>query len=383
MKLISAQIVEHGSELKVEWEHQEPALFHSFWLYDNRQHTDLVDLTTLQKKTSVLDLDLAMALSKVDVVNDGEAVKVTFDNQENTDSYHFSSRWLYENKPLDGRNDLINPEHTKVWNGNSFETLNWCEYASLNDPKQLQTWLQNINEFGFGLLRGVPTESTAVCKVAELFGYVRETNYGRYFDVKSQTNPINLAYTQLGLAAHTDNPYREPAPTLQLLHCLENSTQGGESILVDGFYAAQLLRQRDAAAFDRLAATPIKFHYKDGNQVQLAALHPMIQLQSNGEIASVYFNNRSIAPISSIAHHDIPEFYAAYKKFAQLLDDESLAIKFKLAPGDLFIVDNRRVLHSRTVFTSEGVRWLQGCYADVDGLQSTLRSLESLDSSAA
>ena len=33
--------------------------------------------------------------------------------------------------------------------------------------------------------------------------------------VKSKTNAVNLAYTNLGLPAHTDNPYRIPVPTIQ------------------------------------------------------------------------------------------------------------------------------------------------------------------------
>ena len=68
----------------------------------------------------------------------------------------------------------------------------------------------------------------ALCEVAELFGYVRETNYGRWFEVRAEVNPNNLAYTNLGLQAHTDNPYRDPVPTLQILACLENSVEGGE-----------------------------------------------------------------------------------------------------------------------------------------------------------
>ena len=39
------------------------------------------------------------------------------------------------------------------------------------------------------------------------------------------------------------------------------------------------------------------------------------------------------------------------------------------------IVDNRRVLHGRKAFTSAGGRHLQGCYADRDGLLSTLAVL--------
>ena len=76
------------------------------------------------------------------------------------------------------------------------------------------------------------------------FGYVRETNYGRWFEVRAEVNPNNLAYTNLGLQAHTDNPYRDPVPTLQLLACLENTVEGGDSIVVDGFRAAQRLRRK-------------------------------------------------------------------------------------------------------------------------------------------
>lgn len=68
-----------------------------------------------------------------------------------------------------------------------------------------------------------------------MFGYVRETNYGRHFVVRTEVNPTNLAYTGLGLQAHTDNPYRDPVPSIQVLYCLESSAAGGENMVVDGF----------------------------------------------------------------------------------------------------------------------------------------------------
>ena len=40
------------------------------------------------------------------------------------------------------------------------------------------------------------------------------------------------------------------------------------------------------------------------------------------------------------------------------------------------MVDNTGVLHSRTGFASGGSRWLEGCYADRDGLYSKLAVLE-------
>ena len=49
---------------------------------------------------------------------------------------------------------------------------------------------------------------------------------------------------------------------------------------------------------------------------------------------------------------------------------------FKLSPGESFIVDNTRVLHARKGYSGAGSRWLQGCYADKDGLLSTLAAIE-------
>ena len=67
----------------------------------------------------------------------------------------------------------------------------------------------------------------------------------------------------------------------------------------------------------------------------------------------------------------------------QILEDSSMEVTFKLKPGELFIVDNTRVLHARKSFSGTGSRWLQGCYADKDGLLSTLAALEQRTGSRA
>jgi gamma-butyrobetaine dioxygenase len=98
----------------------------------------------------------------------------------------------------------------------------------------------------------------------------------------------------------------------------------------------------------------------------------MIELGPDGELLAVRFNNRSAAAITDVPFDDMPAYYAAYRRFAQAVEDRALAVTFKLAPGELFIVDNTRVLHARKAFSGSGQRWLQGCYPDKDGLLSTL-----------
>ena len=42
-----------------------------------------------------------------------------------------------------------------------------------------------------------------------MFGPVRTTNFGKHFDVVSKPKANDLAYTSLGIKAHTDNPIQK------------------------------------------------------------------------------------------------------------------------------------------------------------------------------
>jgi gamma-butyrobetaine dioxygenase len=68
-------------------------------------------------------------------------------------------------------------------------------------------------------------------------------------------------------------------------------------------------------------------------------------------------------------------FYTAYRRWAELLARPERQLNLRLAPGDCLVFDNTRVLHGRTAFSVSGGRHLQGCYADLDGLASTLAVL--------
>ena len=227
------------------------------------------------------------------------------------------------------------------------------------------------------MLTGVPREPGRVERVAGLFGPVRETNYGRHFDVRSEPAPINLAYTGQGLSVHTDNPYRDPAPTLQLLHCLRNETAGGETLLVDGFAAAERLRAEAPHDFTLLARWRVPFRFDSADAALRARAH-VIETDDRERLRAVHYNSRSVAAFD-LPPDVLPAFYRAYRRFARLLAEETACVRLRLAPGDLLLLDNRRVLHGRTAFESGGERWLQGCYADVDALESRLAVLSRHD----
>lgn len=244
----------------------------------------------------------------------------------------------------------------------------------VRSPAAERRALQAIVDYGFLILSNVPTTSGAVVEVGNRLGHVRVTNYGRHFDVRSVPNPNNLAYTAVALGVHTDNPYRDPTPGLQLLHCLEADAPGGDTILVDGFKAAEDLRAEDATAFSLLSWLPVDFRFADAT-ADLRSRVPVISVDSDGRVTAVHFNNRSMAPLD--APDDMIEpWYAAYRRFAALLRRPEAELALRLAPGDLMVMNNIRTLHGRTAFDpSAGRRHLQGCYVDLDGLESRLRVL--------
>jgi gamma-butyrobetaine dioxygenase len=288
----------------------------------------------------------------------------------------FTRSWLagYAAAEVDRRSE----DAKRMWSARDFPggppVTPWHVYASI-DAVRLRC-LRDLLSFGYLVLTGVPAEPGAVTEVVASFGYIRETNYGRLFDVLVEPSASNLAFTSLPIGPHTDNPYRDPVPTVQLLHCLANCANGGESGLLDGFRAAAQLRAEDPAAFDLLTSTPVTFRYADA-RTELQATRPMIGLNSAGLIREVRYNSRSMEPVRprsgaspAEAADQMREFYIAYRTFAAILLRSSLTLRFMLRPGDCVVFDNTRVLHSRTGFSAAGRRHLQGCYADIDAVES-------------
>ncbi len=368
------RLLDDGAALEVMLE-GEPRRFHAMWLRDNAQDPASRSPGNRQRLITLLDIprdtriaEAAWAEGRLAIRFDPEGKTVAFDPD-----------WLLAriyDKPAPNAAGWTGP-HIARWDAGLAGHMTIENYHEVcNDPATRRRWLTAIRRDGFARLTGAPTTSGVPVDVARLFGYVRETNYGRLFDVRVEVEPNNLAYTNLGLQAHTDNPYRDPVPGLQILACLENTVEGGDSVVVDGFKVAERLQEQSPRGFELLAGYCARFEYAGSTSVKLRSKRPIIELGLDGELVAIRFNNRSAAPFIDIPYDDMADYYAAYRRMAELIEDPALAVSFKLAPGDLFIVDNLRVLHARKAIIGSGKRWLQGCYVDRDGLLSTLAVLE-------
>ena len=327
-----------------------------------------------QRLFSVKDLPSSVWIEDAHKDREGD-VHVLF--QPENHSSVFSQKWLRENcYELNSHFEDRSEKQKKLWQKDSFDNgLPFISYESMrSDDTSKVLALRSLRDSGFFVLNDVPTQDGQVLKVISELGFTRETNYGALFEVRTEINPNNLAYTNLGLGSHTDNPYRDPVPTVQLLHCLESFTEGGDSILVDGFKAASILRDESKENFLTLTSSWINYRFTD-SKTDLRSRVPMIELNDNNEIIKVRYNNRSIDTIK-VPKDKMRSFYKAYRHWSEVIERDELKIQFRLSEGDLMLFDNTRVMHARTKFSKTGKRHLQGAYTDLDGLYSLLNTLE-------
>ncbi|MCX4509684.1 MULTISPECIES: 2-trimethylaminoethylphosphonate dioxygenase [Streptomyces] len=356
------------------------------WLRDNCPCSGCRNPRNGQKLFQITELPAALAVGSVQdtTTADGDPAREVVWAPDGHRSV-YPDAWLDAHlpgtalAPGDGRTE----DDKDLWDvagltGRGFPEADWAAYTT--DDAVRAAALDSVLRLGFVLLRGVPVRDRQVLDVARTFGYVRETNYGPLFEVRVEADPNNLAFTGARITPHTDNPYRDPVPTLQLLHCLTNAAQGGDSGLVDGFHAASLLRAEDPEAYRILTRVPVPFAFAD-DRTELRAHRPLIGTDPAGRIREIRFNNRSIGTLHQPADV-LDAFYAAYRRFGELLLRSELQLDFRLTPGDCLVFDNTRLLHARTAFAESGDRHLQGAYADIDGLASTLAVLRRKESTA-
>ena len=352
--------------LRVEWANGEVSEFASLWLRDNRPGDR--DLQNGQRLIDIADLPEDPRLRSAEVRN-GHVV-IHWDGESSTTSFDLG--WLARHAAA---SDDLRPElRTRLWlDGGVAEAprdFAWKPLTEVRiDPTARVDWLTRLLQDGIAFLTGVDCIEAGILDVVSLIGRVCETNYGMVFDVRSVARPENLAYSDLGLGLHTDNPYRDPVPGFQALHVLRSSDEGGDSLFADGFAIADHLRAVEPELFHRLSQTPVPFLYQS-KDAELYSEKPLIQLSCSGRVRAVHYNSRSIAPLRLPAP-DVRPYYVAYRRFGALLRDPRFQLKLRLHDGNLVVFDNQRVLHGRTGFSSaRQPRHLRGCYLTRDSVFS-------------
>ncbi len=240
----------------------------------------------------------------------------------------------------------------------------------MNSDQALTRWLGDVAENGFGLIADAPADVQSTEALANRVGYVRRTIFGDVWTVSTEVvDHADSSYSTGYLEPHTDGTYSHDGPGLQLFACVERAAKGGESILVDGFAAAEHLRVEEPDAFELLATVDVPAHYIEQG-VELRALRPTIRLAPGGAVEQVSFNNYDRSAFILPADK-LRAWYDAYDAFHRLIVDESRWWTYGLEAGDILLFDNWRCLHGRQSYA--GRRKFYGCYLNHEDLESRLR----------
>ena len=340
---------------------------HPFWLRERVNGDNFVDKMTQQRLFDPTELKRNIEIDNLSLSND--FLEVTFNDGTYT-------KLTIQNilKEFSNINDVKYIDKIE-WDSSLKKYNNFKFKENFFEKKEMYDSLINFYQYGFVIFEEVPTKNNFIVEFANSIGSIRRTNFGEFFDVKSKPNPNDLAYTSLPLAPHTDNPYRNPVPCIQMLHCIENEVSGGFSTLVDGYTVTQKLKKDFPDYFKILTEVKVRFQFID-QSVVLEDWAEMIQLDGDGNFKQVRFSPRlDFVPLMDKEKLEL--YYSARKKISELYNSDNYRIEFKLQPGDLLMMDNFRLLHGRTSYdASEGNRFLQGCYIDYDSTEGKLKHLK-------
>ena len=339
---------------------------HPFWLRERVSGDIYVDKSTQQRLFDPTELKAEIKINSLNLSKDH--LEITFNDGAYT-------RLKIQNilKEFSNIDQVKNIEKIK-WDS-SLKKINNFEFKeNLYEEESMYKALISFYKYGFVIFKNVPTKNNFIVDFANSIGSVRKTNFGEFFNVKSKPNPNDLAYTSLKLAPHTDNPYRNPVPCIQMLHCIENEVSGGLSTLVDGYTVTEKLKKDYKNYYKVLTEIKVRFQFIDQNVV-LEDWAEMIQLDHNKNFKQVRFSPRlDFVPLMDKEKLEL--YYKARNKLSELYNSEKYRIEFKLLPGDLLMMDNHRLLHGRTSYNAnEGKRFLQGCYIDYDSTEGKLKHL--------
>ncbi|KAH8100127.1 mitochondrial protein [Cristinia sonorae] len=362
----------------VGFENREWGRYHHIWLRDHCRCPHCYHPVTKQRLVNTFEIPRDVKPVKVE--SKPEGLEVIWPSGQSslphTSLYPWS--WLRYNSydpPLHRREA---PEKI-LWGSKIQQSPPTVSYDDVmaEDDQGLFKWVSQVDKFGFCFVSGVPTTPEATEELVKRIGFIRETQYGKFWEFTADQSKGDTAYTNIALGAHTDNTYFTDPCGLQLFHLLSHTDgSGGSTLLVDGFYVASLLKELHPTAYEILTRVGIPSHAA-GEVDSIYTPTPQgtypILREINGEVIQVRWNNDDRSVMNNLAPAELEEWYEAIRLWHKFITSEDSEYWVQLSPGTAVVVDNHRVLHGRSAFT--GKRRMCGAYVGVDEYRSKLAVL--------
>lgn len=184
-----------------------------------------------------------------------------------------------------------------------------------------------------------PSSTHSLCRSLISGRQVRETHYGHFWDFTADFKHGDLAYSNLALGAHTDGSYFSDPAGLQLFHLLAHPPpgEGGESLLVDGFLAAETLKTEDERAYETLSRlkTSAVAAGTEGFLYHTTEGHSVFEHDQKGRLVRVRWNNEDRSKLGGRGWtgEEVDEWYRAARRWEEILRRRESQVWVKLKPG--------------------------------------------------
>ena len=320
----------HVSEGRVQFESNgQRATLHPVWLRCRSEEPGQIEPVSRQRLFTPLDIALDLTVTRCEV--DGDALVTTFSDGHTArlscEGIEIALGWQAE---------FEQPPAPEPWTTplDPFPYIDWTDIGwspAEADQAAVLAFLDAFYRHGYVVLRNTPAVEGTVRRVCDRLGYISGNNFGWVFDVRADPKPTDLAYTSVALVAHTDQPYRQPVPGIQLLHCIRNEAPGGDSTLVDGLAGANALAVADPEAWRALIETEVVFRYDMISDTVVGTGH-LLEYDQHGRFRQVRLNPKLDTPVPP-ADGDLDAFYRGRRWLTEWFNDPVHQVLFRPRAG--------------------------------------------------
>jgi len=382
--------------VQIVWKDGHESFYHNLWLLDSCRSPKFFHLDTLSINSGhdLLKMPLNPTPEEVKLDREGNLDIIWGGDQAGHQSV-FDASWLR----VHCQNDPALKQRRKPQLWDSSVSVPYLDYHEvMKDDGVLLLFLNKMVELGVAVIDNAPKNEESFRALVERVGPLRQryhpTNVFTMDRSNAKAQAIQHSYQVGTLRNHTDVTAYDIPTGLQFLECIlyENPDNDRQaySTVVDGFKLAEVIKTENPCFFELLTTEYIPAGRKrlsveeklsenesSARKYEWDAYrrNHLINLDENGDVYQIRYNHNTRIPLE-VSYDKIEDLLAAYRRFSELLQDPKYNTEFLLAPGQVLVVDNWRVLHGRTgIWNPSLQRILLGAYLEEESFRCRRRIL--------
>ncbi|NEO42153.1 MAG: DUF971 domain-containing protein [Moorea sp. SIOASIH] len=398
-RIESVAVTNNG--VQVTWKDGHHSFYHNLWLRDACHCPECFQRDTLSLNSSEgeghdpLKMPLNPITEAVKIDREGN-LDIVWGGQEPGHHSVFDPSWLRVHCQTDPA--LKQRRKPQLWDS-SVSIPHFDYYEVMKDDWALLLWLDKMLELGVVIIDNVPKNRESFQALIERIGPIQQryhpTNIFTLDTANKLAGNIHHAYQYMErLHNHTDHVSYNVPPRLQFLGCIQYDNPDNDkqaySTLVDGFKIAEVLRTQQPKFFELLTTEyvptgrrrlgveeKVSKHEIGTKKYQWETYHRqhVINLDETGEVYQIRHHEKDRVPLE-VSPDKIQDLYAAYQAFTALAEAPEYNAEFLIAPGQVLVNDNWRLLHGRTAIHNPQLpRVLLGAYMKPETFRSRRRLL--------